>query len=154
MIRRWKWGAYRFSISAAKVLDVKGINSNVGRDLHVLFWDFDEQPFHLVDANLQIIQADNRLSDIYLAKSGRPGRWVAMCFKTFRFRETLQILASTPGIDLSFLKYGIYRGHWTLRLSPKHGNKITPYKVYKSRFPADVSPYALRSFVAYESLDR
>ena len=151
MIKRWRWGSYRFSVSASKVVDVKGFNSILSDKHHILLWDFDNSSKRDVALALMNVQSQYGLPEIRVSNSGKSRHWVACCFKRLRFREALQILASTPGIDVSFLKYGIYRGHWTLRITPKNQRRIKFAFRLGSNVPPDVSPYELKSFVHYES---
>ncbi len=151
MIKRWRWGQYRFSISASKVVDVKGVNSILPDGHHILMWDFDEAPHSYVLDSLRKVQRVNRLPPILVLNTGKPHHYIAYCFKRHRFREALQIMASTEGIDVSFLKYGIYRGHWTLRITPKSGRKIKLARILTGFRDPDASPAELNSFVAYES---
>ncbi len=114
-------------------------------------WDFDHMHRWAVITELTRIQREYCLPSIYVASTGGGSHYIAICLSRLRFRETLQIMASTKGVDVSFLKYGIYRGHWTLRVSPKGTRHIKPLVVLKSAVKETVFPYEFKSFIKYES---
>jgi len=154
MIWRIKIGFIRVTLTIAPVCQVVGVNSNIDREkrYHILMWDFDDVPFLCVYDALYKVQKHFKLPNIYIFLTKERG-YIAYCFKKVTWREAIKIISYTDWIDLNFLKYGIYRGHFTLRISPK-GDRPRPKLVYilESKVPEDVKPKDLKHFVIYETL--
>ena len=154
MIWRIKIGFVRITLTIAPVTKVIGVNSNLDKEKkwHILMWDFDDVPFLNVHWTLYTIQKRFKLPNIYIFQTDK-FHYIAYCFKKCTWREAIRIVACTDYVDLDFFKYGVYRGHFTLRISPK-GNKPKPKLIYtiKSKVPEDVKPKDLKHFVIYETL--
>jgi len=123
MIIRIRILNWRFTLTFAPVVNVIGVNSKLPGDKHIIMWDFDDIPLDTVAAELEIVQLIYELPNIYILSSGAPNHYIAYCFHRCKWRDSIEIVAATPSVDASFFKYGVYREHWTLRVSPKEGRK-------------------------------
>lgn len=145
----YKW---RFTFSMAPTTKVVGVDSNLIDGNHVLMWDFDTGSYNQILLGLDYIQDRYNLSNIYIAQTGKKTGYHAFCFKKVSWRKCIEILASTPLLDYNYLKYGIYRKHFTLRISKKHARKITYKDTMRSPVIEDCKPSDLKSWVRYETL--
>jgi len=63
----------------------------------------------------------------------------------------VEIIAQTEHIDWNFFKYGVYRGRFTLRVTPKDG-RTPKFKCMLEGFGLpDCEPSELMSWVRYET---
>lgn len=110
----------RFSFSISKTVSVAGVNSNIDAEntKHILLWDFDNTPYSQVVNALKRVQQMHSLPTIHIIESS-PKHYHAYCFMARTTSDVILILSSTPFIDQSFFKFGIIRGYWTLRITPK-----------------------------------
>ena len=115
-------------------------------------WDFDDITLNNVVAALLITQRTYNLPTIYIMETKKDKNYIAYCFKEVTWRKAIEIITYTKGVDYNFIKYGIYRNKFTLRVSPKCGRK--PKLVYKlfSDEPEDVKIKDLKSWVQYETI--
>ena len=152
-----KWtgrlGHYRFNFNLFKVQDLKGVHSQVGENDHIPMWDFDDSTLEQVTRELKIIQSVFGLSKIYILNSGRNGHYIAYCLKRFTIRRVAQMIVATEGVCWFFLKFGLLREKFTLRISAKHGRTPKVVKILPSKVPENVTPDDLQQFVKYEALD-
>ncbi|GAH46862.1 unnamed protein product [marine sediment metagenome] len=121
MIKRIDIGSLRFTFSFSPVFTVTGVNSYVGDNLHILMWDFDDVTLEQVKDALKVVQTRYLLSDIHIAKTRETGGYHGFCFTTHEWRRTVEILAATNHIDMKYLKWCLFRGRLTLRLTSKSG---------------------------------
>jgi len=152
MIWRWRIGPVRITFTIAPVTDVVGVNSRVEGDLHIPMWDFDKVPLDRVRFFLRHVQGFYMLPKIYILRSSPGDHYIAYCFKKLPWRQVVAIVASTPDVDWNFFKYGVYRGHFTLRVSPKNGHTPRLVEVLHSDQPEDVAVEDLVSWTRYETL--
>jgi hypothetical protein len=152
MIFKLRLGKLRITFTIAPVTQVIGVNSILPDGNHILMWDFDDIPLSRVEENLAMVQQMFGLPNIYIFNSGKPNHWIAYCFKRLPWPDARGIIGITPDIDENFYKYGVYRGKFTLRVSPKCGRKPKLVKVLESDIPEDVDISELRSWVQYETL--
>jgi len=152
MILKLTIGKWRFTFSMAPITKVVGVNSILPDGDHILMWDFDTGEYDVIRANLRMIQFTFELPNIYICKTGKKHGYHAFCFKKVYWRKCVHILAATPDLDWNYFKYGIYRGHFTLRVSPKHARHITYLETLRSSVPEDCKPENLQSWVMYETL--
>lgn len=152
MIKRLTIGHYRLTLTCARIAKVIGVNSFVDEDTHILMWDFDEVPLDDVVAALYIVQKRYMLSDIRILRTKEPDNYIAYCFTSCEWRMAVEVIASTLNVDWQFLRFGVYRGHFTLRVTPK--GERTPYwvKTLEGLCLPDVKPEDLESWVRYETL--
>lgn len=106
-------------------------------DKHICLWDFDESDYSLVILELNRLMRQFRLPDIYVFKSS-PGHYHAYSFTARLFREVINILSATKCIDIMYLRLGMARGYYTLRFSPKAGNKVELITVIESKYPEEM----------------
>lgn len=153
MIFRIRTGKYRITFSIAPVTNVIGVNSTLQDGKHILMWDFDDIPLESIEFALIPPQVMFALPNIYIFSTGTPNHYIAYCFKRCEWREAVEIIASTPGVDWAYFKYGVYREKFTLRVTPKNSRKITYTTTLKSKIPEDCTVKDLKSFVKYETVD-
>jgi hypothetical protein len=154
MIIRMRLGQWKFTFTMAPVQDVIGVNSQVGDNKHILMWDFDDQPLDMVEASLLHVQHRYFLSNIYILLSSPPSNYFAYCFQSYPWWLARSIIGATIGIDENFYKWGIFRKRFTLRVSPKDGNKPKLVSILKSNANEDIDVKQLSSWVQYETLVR
>jgi len=152
MIIKVTIGSWRFTFSMAPITKIVGANSLLPDGNHILMWDFDASDFWTVHDTLLEVQQVYKLPNIYITETSPKTGFHAWCFKKVSWRKLVEILAYTKGVDWNYVKYGIYRGQMTLRVSDKCGRKIQPAKILKSREPEDVTIHDLRSWTEYETL--
>ena len=144
-------GKHQFTASYSKMQDMIGINSKLESGNHILLWDFDDIELDDLIVALREIQELYALPTIYILKTNRFKGYHAYCLQEVTFTNALAILATTYGIDESYLRLGACRGFFTLRISPKNG--LEPYLVERlvSQVPEDAKLDQIASFVAYRT---
>lgn len=88
------------------------------QDKHMLLWDFDNVSLDEIINALKKVQQNYYLPSIFVIKSSLVS-YHAYCFTARTFQETINILSATPTIDMAYLKLGIVRGYFTLRITPR-----------------------------------
>lgn len=136
----------------APITSVIGVNSNLPDGNHILMWDFDMVNKEDIIKELVDIQARFKLPRIYILQTSPKQGFHAYCFKKVDWKTCVEILAASKLIDWNYFKYGIYRKHFTLRVSPKCGREIKAIGQIASTVQDDVSPEELKSWVQYETL--
>ena len=152
MIKRITIGDLRLTFTIARITKVIGVNSKLDDGRHILMWDFDDTNLEEVKDALRKIQTRYFLSDIYILETRLRTNFISYCFTACDWRRAVEIIASTQKVDWNFLKYGVYRGHFTLRVSPKNGRiprKVVTLLGYE--LPT-CSVEELKSWVRYETL--
>jgi len=147
MIFKIRIAHWRFTFTFAPVTDIIGVNSTLPEGDHILMWDFDNIPLDDVITALQSVKYFYTLPNIYIFNTGTPDHYIAYCFKAMPWRHSVSIVAATIGVDPNFFKYGVYREHWTLRVTPKEGRKPKLVKILHSTIPEDVNISELNSWV-------
>jgi len=147
MIFKIRIAHWRFTWTFAPVTDVKGVNSNLPDGNHVTMWDFDDVPLDDVIMALKGVKYFYMLPNIYILNTGKPDHHIAYCFKAMSWKESVAIVAVTASVDPNFFKYGVYREHWTLRVTPKEGRKPHLVRVLHSPIKEDTSIDELNSWV-------
>jgi hypothetical protein len=147
MIIKIRIAHWRFTWTFAPVTNVTGVNSNLPEGDHITMWDFDDVPLWAVAVELDMIKDIYSLPNIYILNTGKPDHHIAYCFKAMPWRDSVQIVASTHCVDPNFFKYGVYREHWTLRVTPKEGRKPKLVKILHSQVKEDCSIDELNSWV-------
>ncbi|GAH64923.1 unnamed protein product, partial [marine sediment metagenome] len=87
---------------------------------HILMWDFDDVPLEEVCQDLRVVQSRYSLSDIHICRTKEPDNYIAYCFTSQDWKTAVEIVAQTHTVDWQFLRFGVYRGHFTLRVTPKN----------------------------------
>lgn len=152
MIFRFRIGRWRFSLAAVHITDVEGVNSLLPDGKHILMWDFDNVKLKQVLLHLSTIQARYQLPKIYILYTGKPGHYMAYCFKRVDWQKAIEIIAATPHVCQTFLRFGVWRKKWTLRITPKDGRRIKLISVLDGYAPEDATINELDSFVKYETI--
>lgn len=144
---------YRFTLTLARVIEVEGVNSLLSDGNHILMWDFDRMSIEEVKRQLLQVQRRNVLPRIVIVQTAAEGdRYHAYCLARCSLQRAASIVASTPGVDGNFFKWGVYRGRFTLRLSAKRDFMPLPVVELPSGIPDEVKPSELSSFVRYQTL--
>jgi len=143
---------WRFNFTFAPVTNVTGVNSTLSNGYHVTMWDFDNIKLDCVKVALRTVQIQFKLSNIYILNTGTPDHYIAYCFQSASWERSVSIVASTAMVDRNFLKYGVYRERWTLRVSPKEGRKPKLIAILESPVPETATIADLKSWVQYETL--
>jgi len=152
MIIKVRLGRWRITFSFAPVVDVIGVNSLLPNGKHILMWDFDGVELSKVIEALASIQLIYELPAVHILETKNNSNYIAYCFKQVSWRKAIEIIASTPHVDLNFFKYGVYRERFTLRVSPKCGRTPKHVLTLPSTHEPDVSTDMLKSWVRYETL--
>ena len=92
--------------------------SDTGEDKHILLWDFDDSNCEEIASILLNLQQKYKLPSIYIIESSID-KYHAYCFTARTFREVVHILSDTPNIDMVYLRLGMVRGYYTLRITPR-----------------------------------
>jgi len=152
MIKRVTIGDVRITFTLARIAKVIGVNSQLDDDRHILMWDFDDVPLEKVVAALNVVKNRYLLSSIYILETKKETNYIAYCFTALDWRRVVEIIAQTEHIDWNFFKYGVYRGRFTLRVTPKDG-RTPKFKCLLEGFVLpDCSDSDLHSWVKYETL--
>lgn len=108
-------------------------------DKHILLWDFDNTPINEIELSLRAIMIEYRLPPIYIILSS-PYSYHAYCFTARSFREVIHILSATPQVDLYYLRLGMVRGYYTLRITPRKNDNFKLITILKSSICNEVDP--------------
>ncbi|MBU1067745.1 hypothetical protein KKE60_08155 [Patescibacteria group bacterium] len=147
MIIKIRIAHWRFTWTFAPVTDVTGVNSTLPDGRHIPMWDFDDIPLHDVAYELHGVQQAGFLSNIYILQTGKKDHYIAYCFKAQTWTLSKMTVCAARSVDANFFKYGVYRGHWTLRVTPKEGRKPKLVAILHSPIPEDTSIDELNSWV-------
>jgi hypothetical protein len=147
MIIKIRIAHWRFTFTFAPVTDVTGVNSTLKDGWHIPMWDFDDIPLEYVEAALRLVQNKFKLSNIYILNTGKTDHYIAYCFQKRPWDVIVTIVSATLFVDHNFFKYGVYREHWTLRVTPKEGRKPKLIKILYSLVPESVNISELNSWV-------
>uniref|UniRef100_A0A6H2A2X0 Uncharacterized protein n=1 Tax=viral metagenome TaxID=1070528 RepID=A0A6H2A2X0_9ZZZZ len=153
MIWRIRIGRWRFTWTMARTQHVIGVNSILDNGAHILMWDFDDVKLPTVRETLEYVQRVYELPPIYILETKRKSNYIAYCFKRVPWRKAVEIICSTPNVDYGFIKYGVYRQHFTLRVTPKGKRKPVLIHIIPSGVKEDAYITHLRNWVRYETLE-
>lgn len=152
VLKRVRFGSFTFAVHFAKITQVTGVLSRRGDGSHFILWEFDDLDLKSVKRNLQAVQRRHRLSDIFVASSGRGDHYHAYCFTPVTFRQLIRVLGDTDGIDLKFLRWTLYRGEATLRFYPKVDREISWIARLPGRVENPPFPKGGWRFIQYETV--
>lgn len=152
MIKRIDFGAIRFAFTLNAVVKVYGVNSYVGEDEHILMWDFDDVKLSDVTFALRKTQLHWKLPKIYVFETKKDCNYCAYCFYRVKWQNAIAILASTPYVDMKYLKWSVYRGRFTLRVSPKMDRIPHIRCPILSAIPENATVDDLKSWTVYETV--
>lgn len=135
-------GKYELHAHLSKLEQRDGVCSKAFdcSDYHCLLWDFDNADFEHILRSLYKVQVTYHLPEILLCQSSA-NKYHAYCFAARPFREVVHILTATPEIDMDYLRLGIVRGYFTLRISPRNGEKIKLLMTIISQYPNEMQPF-------------
>jgi len=153
MILRKTLRNWRVTLTIARIAKVIGVNSELENGRHVLMWDFDDVPLNEVFHDLRAVQTRYLLSDIHILRTKEPDNYIAYCFTSQDWKTAVEIVAQTHTVDWQFLRFGVYRGHFTLRVTPKNEREIKPAIRIEGYELPDCKPSDLKSWVRYETLN-
>ena len=90
------------------------------------------------------------LPDIYIVQSSNE-HYHAYCFACRELKEVINILSSTQYICEDFLRLGMIRGYYTLRISQRNTEVFTIVKVLQSEYPDEMFPseVTLNDYITY-----
>ena len=108
-------------------------------DQHIALWDFDDSDLTTIKSSLRLIQLWYKLPKIYIVSSSHE-RYHAYSFTARSLREVINIISATPEIDTKYLRLGMVRGYYTLRISPRKNDSIKLVEILPSYMPDEVSP--------------
>lgn len=152
MIFKLRFGKWRLTVTLAPIIDVIGVNSSLPDGHHILMWDFDNVPLKKVKDALLVQQLMHVLPRIRILETQPSKNYIAYCLTRCTLNKAIEIISSTQFICFNFLKWGVFRKRFTLRISHKHGKRPRLVHVMESDIVEDVSISELRSFVKYETL--
>lgn len=145
-------GKWRFTLTVARIAKVIGVNSELENGRHILMWDFDGIPLEYVKLELKRVQTRYFLSDIIICRTKEPDNYVAYCFSSQDWQTACEIVCQTTGVDWNFFRFGVYRHHFTLRVTPKNEREIKYADTLEGYRLRDCEPTDLKSWVRYETL--
>jgi len=154
VIRRFKIGDVRFTFTIARTAKVIGVNSQLDDGRHILMWDFDEATLDEVVEALSRVQTRYALSEVYILQTKYPDHHIAYCFTALDWQRVAEVIVSTAYVDMNFFKYGVYRGHFTLRVTAKDGRVPQLVLTLPGWEPSNCGIDDLESWVRYETLRR
>lgn len=152
MIKRLTIGHHRLTFTFARIAKVIGVNSNLEDGNHILMWDFDDVSLEIVKTALKVVQTRYFLSDIYILETKKDTNFIAYCFTALNWRRVVEIIAQTYPVDWQFFRFGVYRGHFTLRVTPKGDREIHLVEKLVGYQAANCTPEEMQSWVRYETL--
>lgn len=154
MIKRLTIRDFRITFTAARISKVVGVNSMLKNGKHIIMWDFDDKDCQEVYHALREVQLAYGLPDIIMLESKPGTNYMAYCFKQVEWIDAVRIVANTALVDYNFLKFSVYRGHFTLRVSPKGNRQIHFHSLISSMVRPDCTIEDLPSWVRYETIKR
>ena len=132
---------YQLRLYLSRLEKREGVCSKVyqEKDSHIVLWDFDNISLPKIVKSLTKKQLQYKLPNIYIVTSS-PNCFHAYCFASRSFREVIHILSDTPEIDTEYLRLGMIRGYYTLRISPRKSDKFKTVRVLTSVVSKEVNP--------------
>lgn len=120
------------------------------QDKHILLWDFDNADIDKITFDLKKIQREYYLPTIYVIESSE-NHYHAYCFASRTFVETINIISSTLCVCENFLRLGMIRGYYTLRISLRQGEQFKLIKKIHSEYPDEILPseVTLSDYITY-----
>lgn len=145
MNKQWLVGDWKAQIVINRYQKVSGICSTLTGGNHFLMWDFDDCAFDTVVQSLYFVIQDYELPNVHVIRTSDERHYHAYCFARFRWADAVHIIMSTPNVDKGFVKLGVLREYFTLRISPKvtdseYFGSFEFAHMLKGYRPADVDP--------------
>lgn len=145
-------GNWRATFTFWAIQDAWGVNNVTRKGKFIPVWDLDSAPLGSVISNLYDTQVLFRLPRIYVLRSSRPNNYLAYCFKQCDWSKCVAVIAFTKGLDMQFLKYGVARTKFTLRVSKKHGQSPICVYTLDSGYKEDCTAKDMWEWTTYETL--
>jgi hypothetical protein len=145
------FGNHRLTIAWVKYQTTIGLNSKLADGNHVLMYDCDDFTFDMVHDGLKYAQMHYELPNIYLYQSSLPGHYLALCLDRNSWIDTIHMVTALPCIDKSWLRGGVARQYFTIRIGQKNGQYPKPMMVLKSKRPETVDISELVYYDRYET---
>jgi len=145
-------GSIEFLFLMRRLVKVKGVCSELPNGKHALFWDFDMVDKDKIINSLLDVQYKWELPTIYLLNTGVPLGYHAYCLRTLPFEFAAFVLLSTKNADRISISYGIRRGYWVLRFTPKGRRDFGEVISLPSDKRPDCEFEDLKTFVEYYTL--
>ncbi len=152
MIKRIYIGDIKVTLTIARVVKVGGFNSLLTDGNHILMWDFDDTSLEEVKGNLLQVQRYYKLPRIYILETKQATNFIAYCFKRVSWTKAVAIIAQTRGVDWHYVKWGVFRDKFTLRVTDKGHGKPHCVAVLESAMPEDTIVEDLAYWQKYETL--
>ena len=108
---------------------------------HMVLWDFDRFELSEIIISLRHIQKKYKLPNIMIVQSSSKGSYHAYSFTARPLREVITVLSDTPEVDMTYLRLGMVRGYYTLRITPRKNDvSFRIVKMLWSKYPDEISP--------------
>lgn len=85
---------------------------------HITIWDFDEASYNDIVRSLKRVQRKYNMPTIYIVTSS-VNHYHAYSFTSRTLKDVIHILSDTEFICDTYLRLGMVRGYYTLRISPR-----------------------------------
>ena len=108
-------------------------------DKHITMWDFDNVELSVIKESLEVVQKQYKLPTIYIISSSR-NRYHAYSFTARPFQEIVHILSGTSSLDVKYLRLGMVRGYYTLRISSRENDDFKLITTLESEVLPEVNP--------------
>lgn len=117
---------------------------------HMILWDFDDANIDDIINGLVGVQWAFLLPTIYIIESSE-NHYHAYCFAKRELKEIIGILSTTPNICEDYLRLGMVRGYYTLRISRRKNENFELVKVLSSEYPREMLPneVTLSNYITY-----
>jgi len=152
MIWKAKIGHYKLALTCARIATPIGVNSQLDDGNHILMWDFDGTNLTVVKHSLRYVAARYLLPEIHILETKKNSNYIAYCFASLDWRRVVEIVTQTNGVDWQFIRFGVFRGKFTLRVTPKGIREIKKVATIGGHRLPDVEPGDLHSWAKYETL--
>lgn len=113
------FGSFHVQFIANRMQRVSGICSGLADGNHFLLWDFDNADLNTVIRNLKGMQVAFSLPAIHIVRTSDERHYHAYCFHRVRWPKAVYIAMETRGVDDGFVRMGVVRGYFTLRITSK-----------------------------------
>lgn len=137
-----------------KITTVEGVNSDTLDGYHIPLLDTDDCTLLDLVVEMRRLQKMFNLGDVSICNTGRENSFHVYVWNKMTWRECVAVVANCRYIDMKHLHFSIRRGHFTLRISPKTGRKITEIYRIESSNPTTASYKDFKSFVTYETASK
>jgi len=144
MIKRGTIRSIKFALMVSRIAKPIGVNSELEDGNHILMWDFDDVPLEKVEFSLGVVSTRFMLSDIYILRTKEPDNYIAYCFSSFDWRQAVNIVIQTVYVDWQFVRFGVFRNKFTLRVTAKSGDHPYLVKRLEGKVLATAKPEDLK----------